>query len=304
MKTAEIQIGKTYLVRLHGKFTRVRIDKTVSYGKGWTGTNLKTGREVRIRSAAKLRKELSASPAPAAAQTAKKRGAEEAVIVKRDIIRHKDGSVTYSLPVDRRKFVANTDAEQEVTLPAGKMPRFVCCACGSIDPKVHAASCTIVMSAHQMKTNFWKYTSDVSLWCIAVSGHDASDKVRCVLHETHDGVHGFPTSLSAQEHQRRLGAVPDAEKRERKVLMTDTPRSARVPREPGVPRAPRGDSAALMGKTIKVLEKKNPRREGTALHGLYEKLKDGETVAKYMERSGAAIGVVLKCISKKWIEVA
>lgn len=76
MKKSDVIIGATYLVRWHdGSFTEVRIDgeKRINvrsrdiYGSGVIGTktqyvatNLKTGRTVTIKSAAKLRKQVSA----------------------------------------------------------------------------------------------------------------------------------------------------------------------------------------------------------------------------------------------------
>ena len=55
MKKAEIQIGNTYIVKVSGVLAKVRITAESPYG-GWRGTNLATGREVRIRSAARLRR--------------------------------------------------------------------------------------------------------------------------------------------------------------------------------------------------------------------------------------------------------
>ncbi len=55
MKKAEVQIGSTYIVKVSGLLARVRITGESPYG-GWRGTNLATGREVRIRSAARLRR--------------------------------------------------------------------------------------------------------------------------------------------------------------------------------------------------------------------------------------------------------
>ena len=54
MKKNEVKIGETYVMKVSGKLTHVRLDALCSYG-GWTGTNMNTHHEVRIRSAAKLR---------------------------------------------------------------------------------------------------------------------------------------------------------------------------------------------------------------------------------------------------------
>ena len=55
MKKREIEIGTTYIVKVSGVLANVRITGESLYG-GWRGTNLATGREVRIRSAARLRR--------------------------------------------------------------------------------------------------------------------------------------------------------------------------------------------------------------------------------------------------------
>jgi hypothetical protein len=55
MKRQDVQIGSTYIVKVSGMLTKVRITGESPYS-GWRGTNLVTGREVRIRSAARLRR--------------------------------------------------------------------------------------------------------------------------------------------------------------------------------------------------------------------------------------------------------
>lgn len=76
MKKNEVKIGGVYEVRLHGVMTKVRIEEAfetrhwvgrvglVSSGKRqsrthWSATNLRTGRAIQIKSAAKLRKEVT-----------------------------------------------------------------------------------------------------------------------------------------------------------------------------------------------------------------------------------------------------
>jgi len=54
MRKADVQIGGVYIVKVSGKLTKVRITRPSPYG-GWDGLNLATHREVRIRSAARLR---------------------------------------------------------------------------------------------------------------------------------------------------------------------------------------------------------------------------------------------------------
>ena len=55
MKKQDIQIGFTYMAKVSGVLTKVRIISQSPYG-GWKAINLATGREVRIRSAARLRR--------------------------------------------------------------------------------------------------------------------------------------------------------------------------------------------------------------------------------------------------------
>ena len=66
MLKAQIEIGKVYIAKVSGKLCRVRIDRERSFevlgghrtNHTWIATNLETGREIRIRSAAKLRREV------------------------------------------------------------------------------------------------------------------------------------------------------------------------------------------------------------------------------------------------------
>jgi len=55
MKKAQVTIGNTYSAKVSGNIARVRIDGECPYG-GWNGTNLDTGRKVRIKSAQRLRR--------------------------------------------------------------------------------------------------------------------------------------------------------------------------------------------------------------------------------------------------------
>ena len=56
MKKNDIKVGATYIVKVSGTLTKVRITREHARG-GWCGINLATGREVRIRTAARLRSE-------------------------------------------------------------------------------------------------------------------------------------------------------------------------------------------------------------------------------------------------------
>jgi len=58
MRRDEVQIGKVYLAKVNGKLTQVRLDAESLYG-GWDGTNLATGKKVRIKSPQRLRGEAN-----------------------------------------------------------------------------------------------------------------------------------------------------------------------------------------------------------------------------------------------------
>ena len=54
MKKADVKVGGTYAAKVTGKVVPVRIDAESAHG-GWTGTNQATGKQVRIKSARRLR---------------------------------------------------------------------------------------------------------------------------------------------------------------------------------------------------------------------------------------------------------
>jgi len=54
MKKSEVEIGKTYRVKVNGKIANVRIVSESPYG-GWNGINVATKRKIRIKSARRLR---------------------------------------------------------------------------------------------------------------------------------------------------------------------------------------------------------------------------------------------------------
>ena len=54
MKKSDVVLGQVYAVKVSGRIQPVRVVSESTYG-GWVGRNLQTGREVRIRSAARLR---------------------------------------------------------------------------------------------------------------------------------------------------------------------------------------------------------------------------------------------------------
>jgi hypothetical protein len=57
MQKHNIKVGSTYIVKVSGTLAKVRITREHPHG-GWYGTNLATGREIRIRTAARLRSEV------------------------------------------------------------------------------------------------------------------------------------------------------------------------------------------------------------------------------------------------------
>ena len=56
MQKHNVKVGSTYIVKVSGTLARVRITREHDRG-GWYGINLATGREIRIRTAARLRSE-------------------------------------------------------------------------------------------------------------------------------------------------------------------------------------------------------------------------------------------------------
>ena len=54
MKKKDVKIGEVYMAKVSGKSVRVRVDSESRYG-GWDGTNLLTGRQIRIKTVARLR---------------------------------------------------------------------------------------------------------------------------------------------------------------------------------------------------------------------------------------------------------
>lgn len=63
MKRKQVTLGHTYAAKVSGKVVPVRIDRESPYG-GWDGTNTVTGREVRIKTAARLRYEIKPKTEP------------------------------------------------------------------------------------------------------------------------------------------------------------------------------------------------------------------------------------------------
>ena len=70
MKKDEVKIGETYTAKVSDKVVPVRIDKENPRG-GWDATNLVTNKQVRIKSAQRLRGRVSASATDADTSTQK-----------------------------------------------------------------------------------------------------------------------------------------------------------------------------------------------------------------------------------------
>ena len=63
MKSSEVKVGEIYHAKVSGDLTAVRIVREADNGKGWHAVNIKTKRPIRIKSAQRLRKPLSAKEA-------------------------------------------------------------------------------------------------------------------------------------------------------------------------------------------------------------------------------------------------
>jgi hypothetical protein len=79
MKKRDVVLGQVYAVKVSGRIQSVRLVAESPHG-GWVGRNLQTGREVRIRSAARLRYAIQQNPqAPQAEQRFQKELTERGV---------------------------------------------------------------------------------------------------------------------------------------------------------------------------------------------------------------------------------
>ena len=61
MNKADIVIGGIYIAKVSGKKVHVKIMNSSPHG-GWEGCNIATGREVRIKTAARLQSRLLKKP--------------------------------------------------------------------------------------------------------------------------------------------------------------------------------------------------------------------------------------------------
>lgn len=55
MLKGDVVVGAVYIVKVSGKLASVRLNSE-HRGGGWMGTNLDTGRDVRVKTAARLRR--------------------------------------------------------------------------------------------------------------------------------------------------------------------------------------------------------------------------------------------------------
>jgi hypothetical protein len=65
MKKNEVKVGGEYIAKVSGKLAQVRINRENPHG-GWDATNLATKKDVRIKSAQRLRAEAGRKATPAA----------------------------------------------------------------------------------------------------------------------------------------------------------------------------------------------------------------------------------------------
>lgn len=56
MLKADVKIGGVYMAKIGDRICPVRLVSEGLHGRGWNATNMTTGRAVRIKSAAKLRR--------------------------------------------------------------------------------------------------------------------------------------------------------------------------------------------------------------------------------------------------------
>jgi hypothetical protein len=61
MKKRDVVLDQVYAVKVSGRIQQVRLVAENPHG-GWVGRNLQTGREIRIRSAARLRYPVQQAP--------------------------------------------------------------------------------------------------------------------------------------------------------------------------------------------------------------------------------------------------
>lgn len=58
MRKADVKVGGFYIAKVSGKLTRVKLLTESPYG-GWDAVNIETNRAIRIKTAARLRRDVS-----------------------------------------------------------------------------------------------------------------------------------------------------------------------------------------------------------------------------------------------------
>jgi len=84
MKKADVKTGEVYSAKVSGNIVPVRIDRENPRG-GWDGTNLKTKKSVRIKSAQRLRSKAGAAPGKKTAKAADGAAQTVAAVEKGDL---------------------------------------------------------------------------------------------------------------------------------------------------------------------------------------------------------------------------
>jgi hypothetical protein len=125
MKKDEVKLGGVYAARVSDKMVSVRLESENPHG-GWNGTNLKTGKAVRIKSAQRLRGAVAQStheaPTPnGGAQGEDKPDREpEAKKPKKRAPRAKGGAPSATLGTGKERALSGLDAAAKVLAEAGE----------------------------------------------------------------------------------------------------------------------------------------------------------------------------------------
>ena len=97
-KSDNIRVGAVYIVKVSGALVPVRLESASPYG-GWIGRNIRTGREVRIRTAAKLRREVT-MPSPVALGVGYVNAADRQGGLSACVLMHHEWGFLSALPQD------------------------------------------------------------------------------------------------------------------------------------------------------------------------------------------------------------
>ncbi|KKM79440.1 hypothetical protein LCGC14_1349850 [marine sediment metagenome] len=139
MKKSEVKIGQVYSVKVSGSMAPVRIDRENPRG-GWDGTNMKTKKAVRIKSAQRLRGKAASWPVKKSAKSADGVAETVAAVQKGDLTKgvkvptakKKRGGITeatkagavdaamQAVAADKKKRASGLDAAAQVLAEAGE----------------------------------------------------------------------------------------------------------------------------------------------------------------------------------------